>query len=73
MLALSIVLHFVTAHAVVVAVCHCIAGEVTAAQALLTACEECSKVCKHIGEVFDAAVQQHKEQHPQTQDVDMAG
>lgn len=54
------------------------AGEVTAAQALLTACEECSKVCKHIGNVFDAAVQQYQQEHPggaqqqSSQDVEMA-
>jgi hypothetical protein len=48
----------------------------TAAQALLTACEECSKVCKHIGDVFDAATEQYQQEHPadseQQQDVDMA-
>jgi hypothetical protein len=56
-------------------------GEVTAAQALLTACEECNKVCKHIGSVFEDAVQQYQQQHPGSssqqqqlagQDVDMA-
>lgn len=51
-------------------------GEMTAAQALLTACEECSKVCKHIGDVFDAAIEQYQQEHPadseQQQDVDMA-
>lgn len=54
------------------------AGEVTAAQALLTACEECSKLCKHICNVFDAAVQQYQQEHPggaqqqSSQDVEMA-
>jgi hypothetical protein len=55
-------------------------GEVTAAQALLTACEECNKVCKHIGSVFDDAVQQYQQQHRDSsqqqqlagQDQDMA-
>jgi hypothetical protein len=43
---------------------------------LLTACEECSKVCKHIGNVLDAAIEQYQQEHPagsqQQQDVDMA-
>ena len=42
-------------------------GEVTAAQALVTACEECSKVCKHIRSSFDAAVKEYKQQHPEQQ------
>lgn len=40
------------------------AGELTAAQALMEACEECVKVCKHIGAVFDNAVDQYKQQKP---------
>ena len=63
---------------------HCLvgphAGEVTAAQALVNACEECSKVCKHIGSVFDAAVQEYQQEHPGSsqqqkagQDVEMSG
>eukprot|EP00775_Hariotina_reticulata_P011633 gene11634-biopygen13502 len=39
-------------------------GELTAAQALVEACEECTKVCKHIGAVFDNAVDQYKQQQP---------
>lgn len=43
------------------------AGEVTAAQALLSACEECSKVCNHVGSVFDQACQQHLQAKQQQQ------
>jgi len=43
-----------------------LAGELTAAQALVDACEECVKVCNHVRAVFDNAVQLHKQQQPQT-------
>jgi hypothetical protein len=32
---------------------------VTAAQALVTACEECKKVCQHVRATFDAALEQY--------------
>lgn len=55
----------------------CCAGEVTAAQALVTACEECKKVCQHFSSTFDAAVAQHKQQAAAAGgaagDVDMDG
>lgn len=38
-------------------------GEITAADALKTACEDCVQVCDHISTVFQQAVQQHKAQH----------
>lgn len=43
--------------------CLC-AGEVTAAEALSSACEECSKVSQHIRGVFDNAIEQYKLQNP---------
>jgi hypothetical protein len=50
---------------------------VTAAQALVTACEECKKVCQHFSSTFDAAVAQHKQQAAAAGgaagDVDMDG
>eukprot|EP00878_Enallax_costatus_P005553 GHUV01005826.1.p3 GENE.GHUV01005826.1~~GHUV01005826.1.p3 ORF type:complete len:106 (+),score=30.34 GHUV01005826.1:698-1015(+) len=39
-------------------------GEITAAQALGSACEECSKVTRHMRGVFDNAIEQYKQQNP---------
>lgn len=42
----------------------CIAGEVTASQALVSACEECIKVSQHMRGVFDNALDHYKQQNP---------
>eukprot|EP00879_Flechtneria_rotunda_P008803 GHRR01009221.1.p3 GENE.GHRR01009221.1~~GHRR01009221.1.p3 ORF type:complete len:109 (+),score=25.96 GHRR01009221.1:1331-1657(+) len=39
-------------------------GEITAAQALTNACEECIKVCSHVNGVFDNAITAYKQQNP---------
>uniref|UniRef100_A0A383W506 DNA-directed RNA polymerase RBP11-like dimerisation domain-containing protein n=1 Tax=Tetradesmus obliquus TaxID=3088 RepID=A0A383W506_TETOB len=39
-------------------------GEVTASQALVGACEECAKVCRHTRAVFDNALDRFKQQNP---------
>ncbi|KAF8069430.1 RPC19 [Scenedesmus sp. PABB004] len=39
-------------------------GEVTAAQALVGACEECAKVSRHMSSVFDNALAVYKQAHP---------
>lgn len=42
-----------------------LAGEITAAHAVRSACVDLKQVCSHIDGVFDAAVTDFKARHPQ--------